>query len=113
MPFYIFPIFGSENAIILQFENSKKTLNFTNEERDFLEGSGVYEAVYQAFVSGKQVETGSLAHRSLVLVPRSVIESLSLSVAGCKMGDFWHCQLELVGVIKWDKAWEPPVGARV
>lgn len=106
-PFYIFPIFSSENAILPQFESSKKTLNFTNEGRDFLEGSGIYEAIYQAFVSGKQVETGSLAHHSLVLVPRSVIEPLSLSVPGCKTGDFWHCHLELVGVIKWDKAREP------
>jgi len=31
-PFYIFQIFGSENAIILQFETSKKMLNFTNEK---------------------------------------------------------------------------------
>lgn len=58
-PFYIFQIFGSENAIILQFENSKKRLNFAKEKRDFLEGSGIYEATYQVLYVGDRSRPGS------------------------------------------------------
>lgn len=82
-------------------------LNFTNEKRDFS------VAIYQTFLSEKQVKTGILAHCLFILVPRRVVEPLNLSVPGCKMGDFWHHHLELVGGLKWDKAHEPLAGAYV
>lgn len=78
-----------------------------------MEGSGIYEASYQGFLSGKQMKAGIPARRLHVLVPRRVAKPLDLSVPICKMGDFGHCHLQLVGMVELDEVCETLVGAHV
>lgn len=78
-----------------------------------MEGSGIYEAVYQALLSGKWVKARILACHLLIVVPKRVTEPLNLSVLVRKMGHFWHRPLKLVAMIKWDEVLEPPGGTQV